>query len=110
MVKSFGRKVEVMPRGDIEVGIRAARSMFPRVYMDEKKCARLVDCLKRYRRAIPVSTGEPASPVHDEYSHGADAFRGLGLIVDKIRNAGDRPPPPRLPSFSVFDPSMGALG
>lgn len=110
VVKSFGRKVEVMPRGDIEVGIRAARSLFPRVYMDEKKCARLVDCLKRYRRAIPVSTGEPASPVHDEYSHGADAFRGLGLIVDKIRNAGDRPSPPRLPSFSVFDSSMGALG
>ena len=55
-------------------------------------------------------TGEPAAPVHDEYSHGADAFRGLGLIVDKIRNAGDRPPPQRLPTFSTFDASMGALG
>jgi phage terminase large subunit len=110
VVRSFGRKVEVMPRNDVEVGIRAARSMFPRVYMDEKKCARLIECLKRYRRSIPVSTGEPAAPVHDEYSHGADAFRGLGLIVDRIRNAGDRPPPQRLPTFSTFDASMGALG
>ena len=110
VVRSFGRRVEVMPRNDIEVGIRAARGMFPRVYMDETKCARLVDCLKRYQRSVPVSTGEPASPVHDEYSHGADAFRGLGLIVDKIRNAGDRPPIERLPGFSTFDASMGALG
>jgi phage terminase large subunit len=110
VVRSFGRKVEVMPRGDIEVGIRAVRSLFPRVYMDEVKCDRLVNCLKRYRRSIPVSTGEPATPVHDEYSHGADAFRGLAMIVDKIRNAGDRAPPPRLPSFSTFDASMGALG
>ena len=74
-----------------EVPIRAARMLFPRVYADETKCDRLMTCLKRYRRGVPESTGEPGAPVHDEYSHGADAFGGLATIVDKLRNENDMP-------------------
>lgn len=83
--------------------IRAARMLFPRVYMDEGevaengeylRCARLLECLKRFRRAVPDSTGEPGAPVKDEYRHGADAFGGLARIVHKLHNdhAGTRPP------------------
>jgi phage terminase large subunit len=50
-----------------------------------------VNCLKRYRRAIPVSTNEPAAPLHDEYSHAADAFRYLSLIVDRMVNEDMKP-------------------
>jgi len=106
-LEKLRRKVKIIPRGDVESGIKAARMMFPRVYFDDAKAeesatgyagvGRLVECLKRYRRAIPQTTGEPGGPVHDEYSHGADAFRGLAMIVDQIRNEDDDRPAVRSP-------------
>jgi len=100
VLKKLGRRPKIIPRGDPEQGIRAGRMMFPRVYIDEDKADRLVECLKKYRRAIPTTTNEPGAPIHDEYSHGADAWRGLATIVDKIRNDSDLPkinaPPRRL--------------
>lgn len=89
----------------VELPIRAARMMFPRVYMDEQKCKRLLDCLKRFRRGVPESTGEPGSPVKDEYRHGADAFGGLALIIDKITN--ETSVPPVVPPWEPSVPGMG---
>lgn len=86
ILRALGRNPRIVPKTDVESGIKAARMVFPRAYFDEVKAARLLDCLKRYRRAIPVTTNEPASPVHDEYSHGADAWRYLSLSVDKMGN------------------------
>lgn len=73
--------VEVLPNASINEGLRAARMMFSQVYMDRIKCARLLECLKRYRRSIPNSTGEPGAPLHDEWSHGADAYRYLAMAA-----------------------------
>jgi phage terminase large subunit len=87
ILESLGRKVEIVANHDVEVGIRAARLAFPRVYMDSEKCVRLMECLKRYRRRINQTTNEPEGPLHDEYSHGADAFRYLSMIVEKMDNA-----------------------
>ena len=75
-----------IPNQSIETGIKQARHTFPQVYFDKGKADRLVQCLKRYRRNIPTTTGEPASPVHDEYSHGADAFRYLALVAPQLSN------------------------
>lgn len=86
VLRALGRQPSAVPKTDVESGIKAARLIFPRAYFDTEKSKRLLDCLKRYRRAIPISTNEPASPVHDEYSHGADAFRYLALCVDKMGN------------------------
>lgn len=91
ILAKLGRKVEIVGRMDVESGIKAAKMVFPRCYFDQQNAQRLVDCLKRYRRNIPVSTDEPASPVHDEYSHGADAFRYLALSVDKMINESQKP-------------------
>jgi phage terminase large subunit len=93
ILKGLGRSPMAVPKTDVESGIKAARMVFPRAYFDEVKASRLLDCLKRYRRAIPVSTNEPASPMHDEYSHGADAFRYLALCVDKMGNEDLKPLP-----------------
>lgn len=85
------QKPRIRARPDsVEVPIRAARALFPRVYMDEEKCSRLMDCLKRFRRSIAEMTGEPGSPVKDEYRHGADAFGGLAMIVDKLCNEREK--------------------
>lgn len=86
ILKELGRRVEIVPLHDIEQGIKAARQIFPRCYFDTDNTARLVDCLKRYRRRINQATQEPEGPLHDEHSHGADSFRGLAMIVDKLKN------------------------
>jgi phage terminase large subunit len=98
-------KPEIIPQTNVEDQIKSARMLFPRVYMAEDKTARLQNCLKRYRRAIPESTGEPGSPVHDEYSHGASAFGGLALIVDRLKN--DSRPKPNVAPYEPLDKDMG---
>lgn len=116
VLERLGRKVKIIPRGNVEQGIKAARMMFPRVYVDDSRldcdtgylgAARLVDCLKRYRRAVPESTGEPGNPVHDEYSHGADAWRGLAMIVDQIRNDSDKPRARQQVPYVPHDSAVG---
>lgn len=71
---------------NVEQGIKATRLIFPRCYFDKVKAARLIECLKRYKRVVPRNTNEPRAPMHDEFSHGADAFRYLALAVDQMRN------------------------
>lgn len=80
------RKPRIVPQIGIEQGIKATRLVFPRIYVDSDHCSRLVDCMKRYRRAIPTSTNEPAAPLHDEYSHGADMLRYLAVSADQMQN------------------------
>lgn len=87
MLKAMGRKVSRTPNMDIEGGIKAAREIFDRVWFDKEKAARLIECLKRYRRNIGQKTGEAGSPLHDEFSHGADAFRYLALCADQLKNS-----------------------
>lgn len=120
ILQGLGRKkVMTIGRDDVEDGIKLARLMFPRVYLDNTLRtrhtghlggSRLFDCLKRYKRHTPKSTGEPAGPVHDQYSHGADCWRYLATIADQIRNDGDRPPRERMSPYRNTDPGMGMLG
>ena len=79
-------KVARVPMWEVEAGIKRAREVFPRVYFNKERCARLIECLKRYRRNISTKTGEPGAPLHDEFSHGADCFRYLALSSDQMSN------------------------
>ena len=86
MMKALGWTVARTPNMDIEGGIKAAREVFERIWFDKEKAARLIECLKRYRRNIGQKTGEAGAPLHDEFSHGADAFRYLALCADQLKN------------------------
>jgi len=86
LMTAMGWSVEIIPVGDVEHGIRLARMLFPRLWMDKEKTHRLQECLKRYRRSINATTNQPTTPLHDEYSHGADAFRYLATCVDMLKN------------------------
>lgn len=85
---ALGRAVLQTPNIDVEAGIRAARLVFPRIYFNAESqgVKRLIECLKRYRRNISQKTNEPGNPLHDQYSHGADAFRYLALVADQLNN------------------------
>jgi phage terminase large subunit len=89
VLKALGWNVARTPQTDVESGIKRAREVFPRVYFNKSRTERLVECLKRYRRHVSSRTGEPGQPVHDEYSHGADAFRYLALCADSLTNDED---------------------
>lgn len=86
VMEGLGWVVSIVPIQPIETGIKNARMSFGQVYIDKSNAARLIECLKRYRRSIPTTTGEPGSPLHDEYSHGADAFRYMALSAESMKN------------------------
>lgn len=101
VLKALGCTVKQTPNMEVEQGIRNARTTFPRVYFDKEHAKRLVECLKRYRRQIGANTQEPGRPLHDEFSHGADAFRYLCLVVEDLRNESLKKLPPRKLKFIV---------
>lgn len=90
MLKSFGRRPKIVPEVGVEPGIKAGRMAFGQAYFDKAKTARLVECLKRYRRSINAQTQEPGSPLHDEFSHGADCWRYVSVVADQMSNETGR--------------------
>lgn len=76
----------------VDTGIEWARGMFPRVWIDEGKCSGLIRALENYRRTWDDEFKIYRSkPVHDRWSHGADAFRYLA-IATRIRSDAGRGP------------------
>lgn len=89
VLQSLGRHPLQVAGGDVEAGIRRARQLFPRVYfnIESPGVRTLVEHLRRYRRHINRTTGAAGTPVHDDHSHGADAFRYLAAVADDMQNA-----------------------
>jgi phage terminase large subunit len=85
IMRKLGWDIRIVPKQDIESGIKLARMNFHRIYFD-KSANRLVECLKNYRRSINSATNEPGAPLHDEFSHGADAFRYLCTSIEAMKN------------------------
>ena len=85
IMKKQGWDVRIVPIASIESGIKLARMHFHKCYFD-KSASRLLECLKNYKRSINSATNEPGAPLHDEYSHGADAFRYMATSVDQMKN------------------------
>jgi len=66
----------------LEDGIEAARSLFPRLWIDQGACKSLIKCLENYRKEFDDKHNVyKLRPVHDWASHGADAFRYMALAV-----------------------------
>ncbi len=85
-MEALGWTVTITPNMSVEEGIRAARMAFRRVYFDKAKSKQLVQCLKRYKRAINQQTQEAGAPFHDKWSHGADCFRYVAINADTMTN------------------------
>lgn len=78
--KEMGIDFKVVPKVKREEGINAVRMMLPRCYFDKKKCERGILALKNYSKKWNEKMGIYLNePVHDEYSHAADAFRYLAI-------------------------------
>lgn len=86
IMEAFGWSVRITPNMSVEDGIRLTRMTFPRLYFDKNKAGRLVECFKRYRRAINQTTNEAGAPLHDEFSHGADNGRYIAVNAESMSN------------------------
>ena len=38
------------------------------------------------QRVVSLTTNEPGAPLHDQYSHAADAFRYMAIVSDQLSN------------------------
>ena len=82
IVRAAGYKTQIMPRVPILDSINAARTIFPTCYFDREHTADGLACLRHYRYEVDPETGQfSRNPLHDHYSHGADAFRYIALMI-----------------------------
>lgn len=76
IARSLGIRFEICPNIPVTDGIHAIRTLLPKCWFDEDKCATGIDALRHYRRAFNEHMNDfRAQPVHDWTSHGVDAFR-----------------------------------
>ena len=119
-MRDLGFRVRNIERTSADVRIRAARPMFPRVYLDNSMRKSPPDrphrsvggkfLMERLRKYRTKTTYAGQSVIdHNDDSHGADAFGGLAEIVSQIRNEIDTPRV-FVPGYVNVDASMGLLG
>lgn len=71
----------VVPKLGIQEGIDMVRNIFNRFWIDESKCAKLVEAIENYQQEFDDKLEMPKDrPKHDEASHFCDALRYLGVM------------------------------
>jgi len=87
IVRAAGYKTRIIPRVPIADSINAARTIFNNCWFDRDNCAEGLACLRHYRYEVDPDTGGfSKTPLHDHFSHGADAFRYIGLMVNEPKS------------------------
>ena len=88
IVRATGMKVQILDRVPVADSINAARTIFSKCYFDRQNTEEGLQCLRHYRYDVDPDTKMfSAKPLHDEYSHGADAFRYIGLMINEPKKA-----------------------
>lgn len=76
ITRASGMTVKIVPSLSIEDGINALRTIFPQVWWDKTHAADALHALRHYRYEVdPVSGQFGRKPLHDDWSHYADAAR-----------------------------------
>ena len=84
IVRASGFKTRIIERTPVVDSINAARTIFRNCWFDRENCYDGLQCLRHYRYDVDPETGQfSRNPLHDQYSHGADAFRYIGLMVNE---------------------------
>jgi phage terminase large subunit len=92
IVRNSGFNVRIIERVPVADSINAARTIFSSCYFDKTNTAAGLDCLRHYRYDVdPDTKAFSMKPVHDNYSHGADAFRYIGLMIQEKKVVKRKP-------------------
>ncbi len=80
--EAYPKSVKIVPRVAKKiVGIQAARTVFDLCNFDEENTADGWQCLCRYQYDVDEDGKFSKEPMHNEYSHGADAFQTFALSL-----------------------------
>jgi hypothetical protein len=80
VARNFGVYFRCAPKLLIRDGIQAARAVLQRARFDADKCALGIQALREYRRQRDEANDDYLeAPVHDRWSHGADALRTYAI-------------------------------
>ncbi|OXE36148.1 MAG: hypothetical protein CGW95_09355 [Phenylobacterium zucineum] len=79
--------IEVGTAAGPEERIAAARAMIPMAWFDATACAVGLERLRAYRKRWNTGTYSFSGPLHDQASHGADAFGEYALNRRLVRAA-----------------------
>jgi len=77
--KLSNTQIEPVPQTTVADGIDAARAAFSYTWFDKKKTREFLDSLRHYRYKVGEDGKVSRQPLHDQYSHAADAFRYYAL-------------------------------
>ena len=82
--------IDIVPRIPTEAaGIEASRALLPSVWIDEVRCARLIQCLDNYRKEWDDKLATWKSTArHDEFSHGYKSFETAAVAPRKSAAGG----------------------
>lgn len=76
--RKLGFNLIPVPKGEVIAGIDAVRGLLNRCWFDEKKCEKGIKALENYKKEWDERHGcWSRKPLHNEHSHGSDAFRYL---------------------------------
>jgi phage terminase large subunit len=78
--KKLGIKFKIVPKHEVMDGIDMVRSILPRCYFDEERCANGLEALRSYKKEYDSKHRVfKENPCHDWSSHAADAFRYMAM-------------------------------
>ncbi|GAB3359025.1 phage terminase large subunit [Giesbergeria sinuosa] len=79
-----GQRFDIVPRVTSTIsGIQSTRNQFSSCWFDEAGCGDGIKRLANYRKVWNTKMGRWSSePLHDNNSHGADAFRQFGQVAE----------------------------
>ena len=104
IVRAAGYKTRIIERTPIADSMNAARTIFRNCCFDRENCYDGLQCLRHYRYEVDPETGQfSRNPLHDQYSHGADAFRYIGLMINE-------PKPRRKVNTQHYGQPLGWMG
>lgn len=84
IMQNMGLPVRITPKLAISDGINAARMLMNRCYFDQNRCAEGLQALRHYRYDVDPDTKLfSKSPLHDQNSHAADAWRYTAVALDE---------------------------
>jgi len=85
--RQLGVKFTLADEYPIPDGIEAGRSLFGKLWIDQKRCDLLIKSLENYRQEYDSKKRiYKTRPLHDFSSHAADAYRYLAVSLPKTRD------------------------
>ena len=87
ILEGMGLPIRITPKLSIADGINSARMLMNRCYFDINRCAEGLQALRHYRYAVDPDTKMfSEKPLHDQFSHAADAWRYVAVGLDEKPN------------------------